>query len=274
MLNSLEVTTRQGNLLSLPLEEINNGLVVEEIEGLDPVRAILVSSSFAGLDGEQYQSSRREKREIKITLGIDPDETLEEVSDVRRRVYAYFMPKAEVNLKFFFDNDASPVQINGRVESCETPLWAAEPTVIVNIQCFDPDFFDPTEVVVSEETTSGSDEFTIDYDGTVASGLQFIFSADRDIDDFTIYHNPPNETLRTMEFAAPLLDGDVVTINTVAGQKYATLNRLSVDSSIMFGISPQSSWIEMEPGANIFRVYATGDPVPFQIKYFNRYGGL
>lgn len=273
MLSKVDVTTAQGSLLSLPLEEINNGLVVEEIEGLDPVRAIMVSSSFAGLDGEQYQSSKRERREIKITLGIEPDETTETVSDVRHRVYAYFMPKSEVNLRFYFD-DASPVDIVGRVESCETPLWAQEPTVVVLIQCFDPDFLNPTEVVVSGTTTSGTDEITVNYAGTVPSGLKFIFSANRSITDFTIYHNPPNDTLRTMEFAASLVNGDVVTINTVSGEKFATLTRTSVDSSIMHAISPQSSWLEMAPGPNLFRVYATGAAVPFQIKYLNRYGGL
>lgn len=273
MLTKVDVTTRQGNLLSLPLEEISNGLVVEEIEGLDPVRAIIVSSSFANLDGEQYQSSKREKREIKFTLGIEPDETIEEVSDVRDRVYDFFMPKSEVDLKFFFDN-RDPVNIKGRVETCETPLWAQEPTVVANVLCFDPDFYNPTEVVVAGATTSGSTEFTIDYDGTVGSGLQFILSVNRSMSDFTIYHNPPNETLRSMEFAESLVSGDQVTINTVVGQKFATLKRSSVDSSIMHGISPQSSWLELARGPNLFRVYATGAAVPFEIKYFKRYGGL
>lgn len=273
MLTRVEITTRQGNLLSLPLEEISNGLVVEEIDGLDPVRAVMVSSSFSGLDGEQYQSSKREKREIKFTLGIEPDETVEEVSDVRDRIYDFFMPKSQVDLQFFFDN-RDPVNIKGRVETCESPLWAQEPTVVTNVICFDPDFYNPTEVVYSGVTTSGSTEFTIDYDGTVDSGLQFILSADRTMSDFTIYHNPPNETLRTMEFATPLVSGDVVTINTVTGQKYATLTHLGSDSSVMFGISPQSSWLELARGPNVFRVYATGAAVPFQIKYTKRYGGL
>lgn len=273
MLIKVEVTTRQGNVLTLYLEEVNNGLFIEEIEGLDPVRAVMVSSSFAGLDGEQYQSSKREKREIKFTLAIEPDETSEEVSDVRHRAYAYFMPKSQVHLRFFFDN-ADPIDINGRVETCEAPVWAQEPTVVANVLCFDPDFYNPTEVVVSGATTSGSDQFTINYAGTVETGIQFIFSPDRSISDFTIYHNPPNETLRTMEFASPLLSGDVVTINTVAGQKFATRKRTGVDTSIMFGISPQSSWLELAPGPNLFRVYATGAAVPFQIKYSNRYGGL
>lgn len=273
MLNKVEVTTRQGNLLSLPLEEITNGLAIEEIEGLDPVKATLVSTSFARMDGEQYQSSRRETRNIKLTLAIEPDETLETVSDVRRRVYAFFMPKSEVSLRFFTD-DGSPVDIVGRVESCEAPLWAQEPTVVVSIICFDPDFFNPTLVHVAGATTSGSTETTINYDGTVETGIQLVLSVNRSLAEFTIYHNPPNETLRTLDFSAALLSGDVVTINTVAGQKYATLNRTSVESSVLYGISPQSAWIELAPGPNLIRVYATGAPVPFDLNYYKRYGGL
>lgn len=273
MLSKIEVTTRQGNLLSLPLEDISFGLTVDDVEGLDPVKATLVSSSFARLDGEQYQSSKRETRNIKLTLGIEPDEATETVAGVRRRVYAYFMPKSQVTLRFFSD-DGPSVDIVAIVESCETPLWTQEPTAVVSLMCFDPDFISPTLTTVEGATTSGSDEFTINYDGTVETGIQFVLAVDRSVNDITIYHNPPNDTLRTMEFSAPLLNGDEVTINTVVGQKYATRKRTGVDTSILFGISPQSSWIELSPGPNVFRVYATGAAIPFDINYFTRYGGL
>ena len=60
MLTRVEVRNDHGNLLNLSLQEILGGFIVEEIQGLDPVAATIVSSSFAQLDGEQYQSSRRE----------------------------------------------------------------------------------------------------------------------------------------------------------------------------------------------------------------------
>lgn len=273
MLSKVEVTTRQGNLLSLPLEDVTNGLAIEEIEGLDPVKATLVSTSFANMDGEQYQSSKRELRNIKITLAIEPDETLESVSSVRRRVYAYFMPKTEVNLRFFTD-DGAPVDIVGRVESCDAPLWAQEPTAVVSILCFDPDFFNPTETQVTGATTSGTTPITINYDGSVETGIRFTLAVNRTMSDVTIYHTPPNDTLRVLEFSAPLLAGDQLIINTVTGQKFATLVRTSVSSPILYGVSPQSSWIELAPGPNLLRVYATGAAVPFTINYFKRYGGL
>lgn len=274
MITRVEVTTRQGNVLSLPLEEVSNGLLVEEIEGLDPVKATIVSSSFAGLNGEQYHSSKRERRDIKISLGLEPDETvLDTVGAVRRRAYGYFMPQTEVSLRFFSD-DVPPVDITGMVESCETPHWAQEPTLVASINCFDPDFIDPTIVTVERATTSTLTEFEIDYDGTVESGLKFVLAVDRTMSEFTIYHNPPNQSLVSMDFAAPLLAGDELTISTVPGDKFATLKRLGVESPIMFGVSPQAKWLELTHGTNLFRVYATGAAVPFEIQYFNRYGGL
>ncbi len=56
MLIKVEARTSSGALLILPLDDVSSGYVVEEIEGLDPVKATLVSSSFAQADGEQYHT--------------------------------------------------------------------------------------------------------------------------------------------------------------------------------------------------------------------------
>jgi hypothetical protein len=57
MLTGVEVRTIQDNLLALSLDDPSSGFIIEEIEGLDPVKASVVSSSFATMDGEQYQFS-------------------------------------------------------------------------------------------------------------------------------------------------------------------------------------------------------------------------
>ncbi len=44
MLTKLDVSTVQGDLLTLQLDDVSEGLVVLEVEGLDPVKATLVSS--------------------------------------------------------------------------------------------------------------------------------------------------------------------------------------------------------------------------------------
>ena len=77
-----------------------------------------------------------------------------------------------------------------------------------------------------------------------------------------------------MDFAGSLIADDVLVINTITGSKGATLTRAAVNSSVLYGVSAQSTWLELEPGENYIRVYATGAAIPFTIEYTNRHGGL
>lgn len=276
MLTAVEVRSASGALLTLPLEDVSNGLYIDDIRGLDPVKATIVSSSFAAIDGTQYQSSRRESRNIVLTIGLEPDYSTDSVRDLRSRLYEYMMPKSEVSLTFIHDeaDDELEVVISGRVESLETALFSEEPAVDISIVCFDPDFVDLTEVLVEGDTVADTTEITINYDGTVESGFIFELLVDRALTEFTIYHTPPGKPVRTLDFAANLETGDVLTISTIAGNKSVLLTRTATTSSLLYGMSPQSNWIELEKGANKIRVYALGDPIPYTITYTTRYGGL
>src|SRR4051794_39171059 len=167
MLTNVEVRTPQGTLLSLPLDDISSGLFIEEVEGLDPVKATLVSSSFAGVDGEQFHSSRREARDIKLKIGLEPDYITTSVQGLRARLYSYFMPKAVVFLRFVND-DGTVADIVGTVESFETPLFTKEPQADISVRCFGPDFVVPVPVkqdlVTVEDSTEGWT--SINYTGT------------------------------------------------------------------------------------------------------------
>lgn len=274
MLERIEAISNQGALLNLPLEDLDHGFLLENVEGLDPVKATITSSSFAQLDGSQYQSSRREERNIKLTISLVPDFSVNEsVRDLRRRLYNYFMSKAAVDLRFY-DSDGSVAYISGRVESFETGLFTAEPSVDISIICFDPDFYDPTPVHTTGNTVSNTDEIKITYDGSVETGIVFTLSVNRAMTAFTIYHRDPSGALRQLDFAGTLQAGDVLTISTVQGDKYARLLRAGVQTSFLYAVSPQSSWLELQPGDNFVRVYATGAGVPFAIDHIQKYGGL
>ncbi|AXQ61263.1 minor tail protein [Streptomyces phage LibertyBell] len=279
MLTKVEARTRQGDLLSLPLEDDTSGYLVLPIDGLGPVKATLVSSSFAQQDGEQYHSSRRETRNIKLKLELNPDPATETVRILRRNLYNFFMPKSEVTLRFYDEEDGEVLEANitGRVESCEPDLFAQEPTVDISILCFDPDFVELAPEVISGSTTSGTTPMEISYVGTVETGIELTLNINRSLAGFTVYHVPPNDSIRTMDFAnVPLVAGDVLKISTVSGAKGATLTRAGVTSSVLYGISPQSAWIELVPGVNTIRVYhgSTGADIPLAIEYVNKYGGL
>lgn len=272
MLTLVEVRNVQGDVLSLPLSESESGILLQGIEGLDPVKATIVTSSFATLDGGQYHASRREMRNIKLNLGFEAFYTSETVSDVRKKLYPFFMPKSWTSLRFY--SGASYVDIEGRVESFETPLFAKEPEADISILCPDPDFIDPTLVTADGNTTSSAVETEIEYDGTVDTGVKLIVNANRSVSELTVYLRTPDQIFHTMDIAVPMVSSDKLTINTKRGEKSAILTHAGSDTSVLYGITPQSDWFVLEPGTNYIRVYATGAAIPYDLEYTNRYGGL
>jgi hypothetical protein len=273
MITKVEVRTVSGALLTLELEDTSDGIVLEEILGLDPVKATLVSSSFAQMDGAQYHSSRREPRNILLKLGLEPDYITESVREVRTRLYSFFMPKSQIELRFYM-LDGLIVNISGRVESFESPMFTRDPKVDISVMCFDPDFVVLDEITLTGDTIDTEIETLVEYEGTVETGIVLILNVDRTLTEFTVYHRPPDNVVRNLDFAAELEAGDVVTISTVVGDKYATLVRGATVSSILYGVSPQSNWHQLEQGDNYLRVYAEGAGVPYEISYTPRYGGL
>ena len=125
ILTSFKATNAQGQELNLPLNDVSAGIVVKEIEGLDPVKANLASSTFANLDGEQKQSSRRVTRNIILHFELKPDYAHGSAKDIRDQLYKFFMPKSEITLSFHlfdkFQTDPTKqsldVQIVGSIES-------------------------------------------------------------------------------------------------------------------------------------------------------------
>lgn len=275
MLEKVEVRTDRGELLTLYLEDISGGITVQDIDGLDPVKATMVSSTMAQLDGEQFQTSRREKRNIIFTLGFEPNYVTTTVDVLRKRLFAFFMPKTRVLLRFFPDGE-DPVDIYGLIESFDSPKFVKDPTTTISILCFDPDFYDPTPTIMTGTTVGNTLETTHVYPGTVDTGILFRLKVNRNLSSFTIHHRPGDGSLRTFEFssATPLLAGDVLTISTIPGKKHVTLRRGSVNHPYLFAVTPQSNWITLFPGTNKIRVFSEGAAVPYEIEYATKFGGL
>jgi tail protein len=276
-IDKVEVTNLRGDLLTLTLGDTSNGYLVKEIVGLDPVKASVVTSRFATRDGEQYQSSSRGTRNIIISLGYQPDFSIDQtVRQLRTALYPFFMTKTMVTLTFYM-TDGLVVDILGEVESAEAPLFAKDPAIDISIICFDPDFIGHIPVQYhSTFTTTDSAPHTIDVDGSVPTGLTLLtFTAARTLSEFTIYHTTPAGELRTMLVSAPLVVGDVIKLVTVEGEKSITRTRTGVTTSLLYAVAPQSSWIELEPGPNQFYLNASStNPSSVQIDFNNRYGGL
>lgn len=273
MLTSIDLYSPEKGLLSLPLADISNGYSVRSIEGLDPVKAEIVSSPIALIDGSQYQSSRRENRNLILTFGIESDYVSTTVAQLRQVLYKYLMPKSSITIRFHVDF-AHFADISGRVESFETPLFSSSPEIKVSIICFKPDFVSPNTVLINGNTVADSTVMDIEYAGTVDAGIEFNLLVNRALSEFTIYSQLPGGPYRSLDFIGLLQDLDVVKIVTTPGEKKVTLTRGGLETSVLYNVSPASTWISLSPGTNQFRVQTSGDPIPYTVQYKESYGGL
>lgn len=274
MLYKVEARNVRGGLLTLELEDVTDGIALQDVNGLHPVGAVFATSSSVGRAGTQFHSARREDRQIVIKLGLVPDFVTTTPEDLRfDKIYKFFMPQSEVKLTLFLSGGLE-LECSGRVKNCEAPPFSKDPEVDITIICFDPDFVDMTLVEFEGETTSSTDVETITYDGNIETGVDFVLNVDRTITEFTIYHTPPDGTLRTTDIAVAMVNGDILELSTIPGEKGLWLTRTGTKTSVLYGMSAQSAWPALSQGDNDIRVYAEGAAIPYTISYYTRYGGL
>lgn len=273
MLSKVEITNTRGNVLSLFVEENDGNYQIASIEGLDPVKATLVSSSYAGADGELFQSAKLPARNIKFEIDLDPDFNPKTYTDLRRDLYPFFMPKSKITLRFYLTSGLY-LDIEGIVEELSAPLSEEDPSINISVMCYQPDFIDGRMITVEGFSVEEVINTEIDYPGTVQSGTVLTLHVNRSVSEFSIYNTDEGGNLRQLDFTGALLNGDELVISSLRGNKGITLTRSSVSSSFLYGRSSQSNWIEFQEGLNQFRVYAPGDPIPYTLEYVVRYGGL
>lgn len=270
-IEKLEVTNARGNVLTLMMEEDDGPYQVAGIEGLDPGKAALVSSSSAGVAGAIFQSASRPARNIKIEIDFDPDETTYE--DARADLYRWFMPTAKISQRYYMSTGLY-LDIEGIVESNDSPIFEEDPDATISVMCYDPDFIDDRMITVPGLSVNDTTNTEISYPGSIEAGTVLTMHINRAVSDFSVYNVDEGGVMQQLNFSGALLAGDELIISSLDGNKGVTLTRAGVSSSYLYGRTSQSSWIKLFEGLNHFRVYAEGDPIPYDLEYRVRYGGL
>lgn len=272
-ISHVEVITEASETLTLPLQDPSGGYYITDITGLDPVAADIVSTSYGTADGAQYQSARRDPRNIVMKLGFNPDYVATSMQQLRWKLYKVCMPKSKVTLKFYM-NDGTVLEIGGRVETLESALFARKPEASISIICFDPDFKASDTTYMHGATVTGSVLTEIDYEGTMPTGVVFWLFVDRNINTFLIHFEDSNGNLEEMNITLPLVANDILEVSTVPGDKHVRKVTPGASESVLWAMDAASSWVKLQTGVNNVRVVASGDPIDYQIEYVARYGGL
>ena len=278
MLTTIEIIKKDGGVLTLPIYDPTN-FAVMDVQGLDPVKANIVTSNFSQMDGVQYQASRREMRNITFKIRILPTPGGPDVQELRKQLYGYLLPKTDIKMRFI-QNGTTSVLISGQVESFDAPIFVKEPEVTISVLCFDPDFYSENEITFngSSVATTSSSFLTLNYTGDIDSGFLFTITATNPVASFTLQNTLDDGSVKTMTFSdslGTLIAGDIIKVSTVPGNKYVTRTRSNVETSILWALDRSSDWIKLYPGLNRIRVRtATNINQVYSIKYTDKIGGL
>lgn len=260
----------------LPLQNVTDGFVIQDIDGLDPVKANIVSTGFAQMDGEQYQSSSLPSRNITLKLGLEASlYAAGSVRDLRNRLYKYLMPKSFVTLTFR-DQTFPEITIDGYVESLDTKLFVKEPEATISILCMTPNFKATQSRTLQGQTVtsvSGAST-TIDYSGTAPSGIMVNLPFNRAVTSFTLQNTNVNGETTSMEFSGAFASGDTLVIQTAPGDKNVESLKVGVRTPMLHTLSSYSGWISLDPGPNYFKVIVAGAAMNYLLTYTDNYGGL
>jgi Phage tail protein len=273
LLTQVEVRNSAGTVLTLPIGQSFGGYFLKGITGLDPVKATIVTSSYADRDGAEYESARRDIRNPVLSIGFDPDWVTQTPKTLRDNLYNWFMTKSQVELRFYEDSGLV-VTIVGRVESNSAPRFTSDPDSTISVICPIPDFQGMTNNLISGTSVATGVESALTYVGTSETGFVLDVNVNRAISGFSMYARGVDGAQYELDFSASLVAGDIVEISTVIGNKYATLTRAGVQSSLLYGISPSSPWLTLQPGINNLRLLIPGAAIPYTIAYTDKYGAL
>lgn len=281
MITQIKASTLAGREVVLPvLQDDLSGLTVRSVVGLDPVPANIVTSSFALLDGSNYQTSSLENRNIVLTIGIEPYHGGNTVKELRELLYTVFMPKNRVDF-VFYDHSLSTdftreYGIFGYVESFEMNMFSMDPEAVISVICTDPAFYDLVPTIVDLTTTQDVDMFELDYLGTASTGIKLTLPITQSgVDDFVLYRSLGFGDVDTFDVTGlNFAVDDVLELSTVTRKKSLDLTRGATKQSVLYVVDPISRWINLEPGINYIRLYTNVGEMDYTIEYTTRYGGL
>lgn len=281
MLTQLEVRNERVQLSPLSFADGSasaDPIQILGIDGIGPVAATINTEEYSDLDGEYFSGASVGKRNIVLTLGLNPQWGRHQtVADLRLMLYAYFMPKNTVTLTFH-STHLPTCEISGYVESLEPNIFSQDPQVQVSILCPDPYFTDVNESFVDGvcEGVGSVNRAEIAYLGSVPTGmiLEIFRDTANNAGEIEIINESPNAQIMTIN--GQVDSSRKIMINTTPRQKYVRRVTISTGNvvNLLGALDRSSKWIQIQPGTNRFAVLTNPTGQIWRMRYHNKFGGL
>lgn len=279
----VSVENKKGNKLAFAQNEKYS---ITSITGLGPPDAAINTTNVGSFDGERFNSSKLGMRNIVMTIAI-----LGNIETNRIALYSVF--KSKEWIKFNYKNGLRDVYIEGYVESAPIDLFSQNQEVQVSILCPDPYFKNAEEIIedmnliinmfyfpfaIEDTGTTFSKydevlEKIIVNNGDVAKGMTIHLQATGEVVNPKIFNR---DTREFFGLNITMQEGDEITISTVKGAKTVYLLRNGVETNIFNSIMKNISWLQLEPGDNVFTYEAeTGaEYLSILFRHIDNYEGV
>lgn len=285
MIKNVKITTPFGETFTLYPEspEKSLGLFIRSIDGLGPSKADVNMGSSLYNDGGYFNSSRLNGRNLVFDLGFynDYEDTVEEI---RNSTYRMFPFKKAVTIDIL--TDTKYVTTYGYVESNEPDIFSKDAGTHISMLCPSAYFWDKSTVTSGLTGSTGGFEFPfsnesltdpllefaqlfinsttlVKYTGEAEVGITAVLTFSGTASGVTINNLSKGTTfaIDSTKVAAIVGSGfqagDVLTINTIRFNKFATLRRGSTDYNILNAVSTSADWFQIDRGTTSFSVTAS-----------------
>lgn len=257
-----------------------------KITGLEPPKADVNTSENATSDGSNVNSVRIPKRNLVLYMTIEGD-----VETNRINLYKYFPYKK--NIELYYKNNSRDVFIEGYVEHIDVGHFDEKQIAQVSIICPQPYFKAVTDLVSYFSEVSSLFQFPFSISkagmeisaittnirksvintGEVESGIIIELNAIGTVVKPIIY-DVFKRTHLALNFTMEI--NDKITINTYQGKKSITLTRNGVTTNAMGYMTPDSKWLTLDVGDNIFTYDSESGNANLQLTFTTTalYGGV
>lgn len=279
----LKVKNDKGEVLNLSTSPIYS---VYKVTGLQPPAVAINSSVNATTDGSTVNSLRAGTRNIVLYVKLEGD-----VEKSRINLYHYFPLKKRITL--YFKNGSRNVCIEAYVEVIECDLFTNKQIAQVSLLCPQPYFKGVDEIISHFNEVSAYFQFpfsipaegielsrittnirkSIINAGDVESGLIIDMYAVGEVVNPAVYDTFKRTYIK---LRITMQKGDRIVINTNTGAKSIVLTRAGISSNIMGHMTPDSTWLTLDAGDNVFTYSAENDSSNLQLIFTASvlYGGV
>lgn len=236
---------------------------IKEFSGLNPPKATINTNETALIDGGRFNSSKLQMRSMNIAFAIETDAA-------ENRLKVYEVVQSKMPLKVYYKSETLDIFIDGYVDDvdfsyfsqknictvsvlCPFPYFKAAQEAINELYAVIPKFHFPFHGSADKDIVFGAIDVytaeTVVNKGSVETGLIFELYAKSSI------KNPKVIDYQTSEFFQidiEMEEGDLITVNTMQGNKTVKLLRNAVETNIFNLMDKNSTWLQLGMNNSVY----------------------